>query len=827
MKYMDINKGWEFNHGLNSAMNAGFSGATVEKKMVDLPHDAMITAKRSPEAKTGPMGAFFEAENCEYTKTLFWPEENAEKAAYLDFDGILGNATILVNGDYVGSCHNGYKNFQLQVNDYLVPGQDNLIKVIVKNDMQQNSRWYSGAGIYREVRLYVADALYILPDGVKITTLSADSEIAAINVETNIRWEGIGSRTGAVLTEIFDDSGQKACEASAEFNIMSGATLSVRQRIYIENPVLWNVGEGNRYRCESRLVIEGKNADEESTMFGVRTISLDSRKGLRINGKAVKLKGGCVHHDNGLLGAASYEDAELRKVSMLKEAGYNALRGAHNPMSRAFLSACDKLGMVVMEEYTDVWTHCKADFDYGFFLPDFWEKDLEDIVRRDYNHPSIILYSIGNEIPETGSQKAALWGRKIAEKLRNLDSTRLITNGVNIMMSVIDRIGIIMNDIGMEMTKQGYSLIEINDLMNNTAAVMPKVVSHPLAETSTNESFDLLDVIGLNYAEQAAVEQHERNPHRIYVGSETLPGKLDTNWELVENHSHIIGDFSWTAWDYLGEVGVGRIEELKSDGREAGAMTGFMGDYPWIAAYTGDFDLTGFRRPVSYWRETVWNGRDHQPYIAVQNPFHRGKKMFRGNWCWTDSLQSWTWNGAEDRDICVEVYADADEVELFINGKSLGRKNVMDSEKKYYFSWETTYVPGTLCAVSYVKDKEAGRSELKTAGEPGICMKADKTKIRKGSNELVFIEIELRDENQTIQTAQDRMLRLRLDGPGRLLASGSGNPCMEESYEALEHKTFQGRMLAIIKAGDEAGKIRLTASCESLTDVTVEIEQEI
>lgn len=824
MKTTDFNKGWEFNHGLNSDMAAGFTGATVEKNMINLPHDAMIFARRSKDSVTGAYGAFFEAENCEYKKSFFWSQEKDMKAVYLDFDGIYGNATILVNGDYVASCYNGYKNFQVQINDYLNAGQENTVKVIIKNNMQPNSRWYSGTGIYREVRLLTSNALHIVPDGVRITTLSADEEIAAISISTELKWEGIGSQSGEIINEFFDESNHKTGEASAAFNIKSGETLIVKQRVYIDNPILWNVGEGHMYQCKSHIVVNGEELDTNTTSFGIRTITLDNKNGLRINGESIKLKGGCVHHDNTLLGAVSLEDAEYRRVSKLQAVGYNAIRGAHNPMSRAFLNVCDKLGMLVMEEYTDTWSQNKVDFDYALFMPDNWENDIEDIVRHDYNHPSVIMYSIGNEIPETGSEKAASLGRKLAEKFRELDSTRLITNGINVMMSVIDRIGIIMGDIGMEMAQQGFSPAEINDLMNNTAAVMPKVVSHPLAEAATNESFDILDVIGLNYAEQAAIEQHACHPHRIYLGSETLPGKLDTNWKLVNDNPYIIGDFSWTAWDYLGEVGVGRIEELTEELPE-GAMAGFMGDYPWITSFTGDFDMTGFRKPVSYWRETIWNGRNHEPYIAVQNPFHIGKKLFRGNWCWTDSLNSWNWPGAEGKEIVIEVYADTDEVELFINQKSLGIRKASDHERQHYFCWDTIYEPGEISAISYIDGKEAGRSELKTAAVPKLFINSDKTILKAGSNDLAFVEIELRDENGTLCMANDQKITLELEGAARLMASGSGNPCMEESFDSLEHMTFQGRMLAILQAGETPDEIRLTAHCDGMVDATVTIKQ--
>ncbi len=824
MKYSSFNEQWEFNRGLNSSMAAGFEGTSVEKQTITLPHDAMITAGRSEDAISGPGGGFFKTENCEYVKTLFWPEEHADKVAFLEFDGVYTNATILVNGDFVENCHNGYLNFLVKVNDFLIPGEENQIKVVIKNSMQPNGRWYTGEGIYRDVRLLISDPLYILPDGVQLTTLSADENIAALGITTKIKWEGTGSREADLLTKIYDGTGNLIKETSTPFHISGGDTVRVRQKMFIDEPALWNIDTPNLYKCQSVILLDEKQRDTNTTSFGIRTLQLDTHYGLRINGEQTKLKGGCIHHDNGILGSVSYTDAEMRRVRMMKEAGYNAIRGAHNPVSKALLEACDQLGMLVMEEFTDTWTHTKMDYDYAFFYPSEWEHDVEQMVRRDYNHPCIIMYSIGNEIPETGSKTAASWGRKITEKIRGLDSTRFITNGVNIMMSVIDRIGIIMGDIGMDLAKEGYTPAEINDLMNNTAAVMPKVAIHPIAEQATRESFEMLDIIGLNYAEDVAVKQHEKNPDRIYVGTETLPHNLDKNWNLVKNHDHILGDFSWTAWDYLGEAGVGRIEKIEDD-ETLGAQS-FMGGYPWISAYTGDFDITGFRRPISYWRETVWNGRNHMPYIAVHNPENISKKMFRGNWCWTDSLNSWNWPGSEGRETNVEVYADADEVELFVNGSSLGKKKVGQDGKEFYCKWETVYLPGKVEAVSYINGKEAGRESLATPKHAVICAKTDRTVLNAGSYDLAYIEIELRDEDNILQMMEDQKLFISVNGPVKLLAFGSGNPCTEEMYNQTEHRTYQGRLLAVIQAAAEQGDAVVVISNENGEQVSIHLKVE-
>lgn len=803
MKKREWNQNWLFNYGINSAMAEGFTGSKIEKVIVNLPHDAMISTPRRADAVAGAGTGFFQGINCEYTKVFTWKPEDAERVAFLEFDGIYPGGVILVNGDYVASCRNGYVNHLVRIDNYLVPGQENTVKVVVKNTLQPNGRWYTGAGLYREVSFLIAEKLYIIPDGVRITTLSAEADIAALDISTTICWEGMGNKTCTIITRIYDEKDTIVSEIPVQFGIHSKEETLIRQRVYLETPKLWSPEEPHLYRCESVLLENEKEMDINSCTFGIRRLQLDKKNGLRINGVSVKLKGGCIHHDNGILGAASFKDAEYRRVKMMKDAGYNALRSAHNPMSRKLLEACDSLGMLVMDEFYDAWTHSKADYDCGYFFPEYWEQDIENNVRKDYNHPSVIFYSIGNEIPETGSKIAASWGRRLAEKVRCLDSTRYITNGINMMMSVIDQIGIIMQDIGGNMARDGYSIQEINDLMNDTAAVMEKVVSHPIATEAVAESFDMLDVIGLNYAANVAVEQHEKYPNRIFLGSETLPGALDTNWELIEQNDHILGDFSWTAWDYLGEAGVGRIEE-KGDEQITPGL--FMGKYPWIAAYTGDFNLIGSRRPVSYWRETLWTGRLHQPYLAVWNPQHIGKEMFRGNWCWTDSVNSWTWPGSENMQTVAEIYADAEEAELILNGISLGRKKVGTDGKKRYCRWDVTYKPGTLEAVTYISGEAVGRTELKTVHDAKIQVESDRNVLGAGTSEIAFVLIEDKDEDNFRDYSSQKTVHIETEGAIHLIASGSADPKTEEAYTDSEHKLYEGQALAVVCAKDMPGK---------------------
>jgi beta-galactosidase len=817
MLRQDFNKGWKFGQSVSPLMALVTGNKPEPLKDVTLPHDAMILTDRSPDYPTGGGSAYFKAENYEYSKALFIPEEDKGKVIYLEFEGVYMNAFVWVNGDLAGKCPYGYSNFYVKINDYLNYGKENEIKVTVKNATQPNARWYSGAGIYRNVKIIKGQPLHIKVDGVRITTPEIDKELAVVEVATDVGHEVLGHESGYVVTEICDPDGKVVATEKTKFNILSDQTITVRQRLYVNSPKLWDVDDPHLYTCESKIVQDDSVIDEDINTFGIRKLQLDPINGLRINGKTVKLKGGCIHHDNGLLGAATFEDAEERRVRLLKEAGYNSIRMAHHPISRALLDACDRIGMLVMDEFSDVWTQTKCDFDYGFHFTEWWEEHVEAMVRKDFNHPSVIFYSIGNEIPEAGSDISASWGRKIAEKIRSLDNTRYVTNGINALLAVMGRMNEIVAAIGAEEAAAGADANEINQLMNNLGALMGKITSHPLVDKAIEESCDMLDAVGYNYAAERYEKDHAAHPNRILVGSETYPATLDENWELVEKHGYVLGDYSWTAWDYLGEVGIGHV------GYDDDRNPSFYGVYPWITAYCADFDITGYRRPISYWREIIWGGRDHVPYIAVQRPERYGQQSYPGRWSWTDSISSWTWPGFEGKGAVVEVYSDAEEIELFINGKSQGRKPVGDEFKKFYCKFDTKYEAGTVEAVAYIGSNEVGRYSLKTAGEPVLNVTPETSSIRAGSNDLCYVNIELVDKDGVLNTSVKKSVTVSIEGPATIHASGSGNPRMEEYYYENTHETFYGRMLAIVRAGIEKGTAKLTVSAEGMDSVTVEI----
>lgn len=809
----DFNAKWGFRDGLDNPMMSAFVAAAEGVKEVRLPFDAMRLSERK-EGNIEESGiGYYTPTNVEFEKVYTPASEDAGKVIYLEFEGVYANAILEVNGQVVTRHRFGFTGFVAKISDYLVFGQPNKIKVTALNGIHPNGRYYTGTGIYRDVKLMVGETLHMKPDGVRLTTLDADKEIAVIEVAVAVKNETAGHRKAVVKTVLKAKDGVAAASADTIVNLLSGEDVTVRQRMYLPQPLLWEIDNPNIYTYETTLTEEGKELDKEQGTFGVRTVRLDTVHGLRINGKTVKLKGGCIHSDNGVIGAVSVADAEERRIRMLKEAGYNAIRTSHNPVGHAILDACDKYGMLVMEEYADAWTHAKPTFDYALWMEECWEEDITSMVRVSYNHPSVIMYSIGNEISDVGSELSARWGRKFTEKFKELDPARLITNGINVMMANLDKI----MQIAQSLDTGEVEVMEINNMMAKMMELMPAINLHPISRNAIKESCDMLDVIGYNYASYMYEKEHEDSPNRIFCGSETNPSDLDKNWELVEKNSYIIGDFAWTAWDYIGEPGIGRISEEEG-------MSNVYAQYPWVLAYCGDFDLTGYRRPVSYWRETVWGGRNHEPYLSVHRPENINKKLYVSQWSWTDSIHSWTWSGMEGKTTFVEAYSDAEEVELFVNGRSLGKKTVGAEDKKYYCKWEAVYEPGTVEAVAYIGGSEVGRQVLKTAGNAELCVNIDREELCAGSNELAFVEIEYRDLNGTLDMSVDRTVKIETTGSVELIGSGSANPKTEENYTDSEHRIFEGRLLAVICAKDEVGTGRIKISDDAGQIETIEIE---
>lgn len=584
MTRTSFNEEWEVRP--SAGLFAELAGTPAPPRPVTLPQDAMIERERDPDVPGGPASGFFPGGIYAYERTFHVPEAYRQKRVTLEFEGVYRQAMVFINGDLAGQCASGYTAFAVKADNFLRYGADNRVRVECRT--AEDSRWYSGAGIYRDTHLIVSDLVHVALDGVRVATPDIDPERTVVEIAVVVENEDLATRTVDIVTEIRDGDGNAVAGDTAPVTVLPGEPATVRQRLYVRRPALWSVDTPVLYTAAITLRDTTGVRDEARVTFGIRSLQLDPDHGLRINGETVKLRGACVHHDNGVIGAATITRADERRVELLKEAGFNALRSSHNPMSRAMLDACDRLGMLVMDEAYDTWTIGKSSFDHASDFPRWWEREIEAMVRKDINHPSVVMYSIGNEIPEVGSGPGSLWGRRLAEKIRSLDGTRYITNGVNGLVAVMDEIRAMAAGRMDDSESMG-----VNALMTNLGETMNQLGSSELVTGRTAESFAVLDVAGMNYLDARYETDRELFPNRIIVGTETFPPHIDINWGLEKRNSHVLGDFTWTGWDYLGEVGVGRT--TYADDPPGG---GFMAAFPWLTAWVGDIDITGHRPPA-------------------------------------------------------------------------------------------------------------------------------------------------------------------------------------------------------------------------------------
>lgn len=809
MKRYLFNDGWLYSAGATGSL-AAFLSDIAPPVPVTLPHDALIGTERVEDQSLNPV-AFYKGVNMSYSKEIQLTEECLKDKTYiLEFEGVYQMGYLYVNNAFVGECKYGYGNYFHDITHYLKPGK-NVIKMTVKNGGNPAGRWYTGGGIYRDVNLYVADKLHIKVTGTRVSTEDVDDVMATLKVIVPVENKTDRVMDAVIVNEVLCDGGHVVSSARAPITLLPGQEEDVRLRMVVEEAKLWDEFTPNLYTIRTTLYKGEEVCDTFEDQFGIRKLQLDVKRGLRINGKTVKFRGGCIHHDNGVLGAATFEASEERRVRLMKEAGYNAIRMAHHPMSKAMLRACDRLGVYVMDEFSDVWCTTKAEFDYGLNFATNWELDAKNLAYKDYNHPSVIFYSIGNEIPETGNKFDAAWGKKLTDAIRSVDDTRYVVNSVNLLLSIMGRMDEIMASMGIGGDEGGDNK-EINSLMSNLGSVMGELSKHPIASAATEEAFAQVDISGYNYSEDRYESDCVQFPNRIMVGSETFPNKLAKNWEIIERLPNVIGDFVWTSWDYLGEVGIGRITHK-------GEETSFAAPYPWRIADCGTININGVRQPVSYWREIVWRLRK-EPFIAVRPPAYYKVDINPTMWGWSDSRISWNWPGYEGKPIEVEVYADADEVELFVNGASQGVKKVGE-EVPFFVKFDTVYTPGDVKAVSR-KGDETYEWVLKTASDDvSLSVSAECTAI-KAQTEVGYINVTVVDDDGVCNPVKNVPITVEVEG-GVIVGIGSGDPKSIENYTGNTCVTYEGRALVVVR-GFEPGTLTVKVSAENLETKTVRIE---
>lgn len=795
-------KGQNFNHDWVYYLE----GSEIREN-VTLPHDAMLHTGRDALSPGKDANAYFLGGIYHYEKELDVPKEWENKTVILSFGGVYRNAKVYVNGQEAGGRPYGYIPFEVCLDGFLQYGAKNTVSVTADNSKLPNSRWYSGGGIYRGVRLFVAEKKHIKYQGVKVTTLSVNP--AVIKVETDVETEG--EEAYEVKAEILEN-GQVIASA-----------LGSTAEIEIEQAKLWSAKKPNLYQYHVTLSQEGKVLDTAEGSFGIRTVAW-STQGLFVNGETVLLKGACVHHDNGLLGACSYAKAEDRKVRILKENGYNALRISHNPASKELLEACDKYGMYVMDENFDMWFLSKNKYDYSLDFREWYLKDTQAMVERDYNHPCVIMYSIGNEVSEPVKQEGLDAAKNMIDLIHQKDPSRAVTAGINLMVLLMSSSGKGIYDEGgaakkyseagpddkkkkgKEKDNPSGSLL-FNTLMTVMGKGLNRFANSKKADKATTPILDMLDIAGYNYASGRYPLEEKAHPDRIILGSETYPQDIADNWAMVEKYPYLVGDFMWTGWDYIGEAAIGAWNY------EGVSMMNVH--YPWLLSGAGTIDILGRAGASAKYAACIWNALD-KPYIGVRPLNHPGVRVIKTAWRGTNAIDSWSWNRCNGNKGIAEVYSKGHSVKLYINGKCAGKKKL----KKEKALFKIHYEPGTIEAVVFdEKGNQCGRNKLMTARNSKLHVMPEETRIMK--DDLAYVNIKNCDEKGVVESNMDQTISIQVKN-GELLGFGSANPATEDSYLGTKTTTYYGCAQAIVR-GCSSGTMTVSITGEDGSTAAADI----
>ena len=788
MKSISFNRNWYVRHVEDTGLGTP----------VTLPHDAMLSEPRTALAEGGLNVSWFEGRDYVYTKKWDVTQEQLARHNVLEFEGVYRKAEVFVNGKKAAFRPYGYTNFYVEL-DGLIHAGENTIEVIARNADQPNSRWYSGAGIYRPVKLWSSPKKYIPLNGVKIRTVSISPAVIAVTVKTSV--------PGDVQVEILDGG-----------RVAASATGSGSFQLEIPAGKLWSVEHPNLYTAR---VTFGEDVDEET--FGIRSLTWGN-DGLKINGERIILRGACIHHDNGLLGAACHPDALERRLRILKENGYNAIRSAHNPCSKAALEICDRMGMLVMDEYIDHWYIHKTKYDYVEFFDQFWKQDMTDMVDKDYNHPCVILYSTGNEVAETAQPRGIALAGEMTQLLHSLDSTRPVTCGINIFFNFLNSIGFGQYSdekaekeaakaakakaAGKQAKEKSTGSKFFNDMAGIMGADFMKLgATLHGSDVTTRKAFAAMDIAGYNYGENRYKKDLKKYPDRLILGSETFCSDAYRFWELAKDNPRLIGDFVWSGFDYLGETMVGSWEFAEY-------AKNFEAGLGWMTAGSGRIDLTGKPLGEALYTRVAFE-QAQGPFLAVRPLCHDSKRHSPSAWKMTNAMPSWSWQGCEGKKAHVEVYARAAEVELLLNGKSVGKQSMKNN---CLFTFHVPYENGTLEAVAYdASGKELERCALKTAeAETVLQAVPEETQVKPGH--LCFIRLQYADAQGIVKPAERGLLDVTVEG-GKLVGLGSACPFYELDYRGSKADTYYGEALAIVEAGSE-GTVTLTATDGKLTAST-------
>ena len=708
-----------------------------------------------------------------YRKHFVLDNQSLGKRVSIEFDGVYMNSDVWLNGHALGNHPYGYTAFAYDLTEFLhPPGQENVLAVRVRNS-GRNSRWYTGSGIYRHVNLTVTQPIHVARWGTYVTTPEVSESKAVVVMETTLRNDSDTDQIVQLTTQIVDSQGKRPTRpipdsirgalAGENSNVKlpaHGETI-VKHTISVARPDLWSPETPVLYQAVSRVSIGTAVIDECQTPFGIRTLKYSVENGFQLNGKTIKLIGGCLHHDNGPLGSAAIDRAEERRVELMKANGFNAIRTSHNPPSSVFLDACDRLGVVVMDEAFDCWEEGKNPEDYGKYFKDWWQRDLDSMILRDRNHPCVILWSVGNEVPQRVKESGYVIAKQLSDEVHRLDPTRPATE-----------------------------------------AICSPWDGRNWSATAT--AFSFLDVGGYNYQPGQYERDHSQFTNRIIVGTESYPRDFAQYWRGVENNSYVLGDFVWTGMDYLGEAGIGnaRLDNQRGE------------TWPWFNANCGDLDLCGSKKPQSYYRDVVLGRSELE--VFVHRPIPEGRREVVSGWGWTDELASWTWPDSEGKSMQVNVYSRCESVRLELNGKEIATKQITGN--RWTARFDVPYAAGELKAFGLKDGKTAATKVLRTVGlAKKVRLTADRATIRADRNDLAYVTVEITDADGNVLPDASNLVHFKLTGPGELAAVGSAAPNVPESFRQPQHTAFQGRCLAILRPLGLAGELTLRAEADGLS----------
>jgi beta-galactosidase len=764
---------WKFFQGdTASAKSRGFNDKAWQS--LDLPHDWSIEGKVSPKNPMGGAGGYFPAGIGWYRKTFKAPDEWKGKKVSIYFEGVYMNAEVFINGKSLGIYPYGYSSFSYDISPYLDFNKENVIAVRVDNSQQVNSRWYSGSGIYRHVWMIATEAVHIAQWGVAVTTPGVSSKKATVQIKTLVKNETDLPKSIVLSTWLKGADAKNAGNDQIKVQLAANSEKEVAQTISVVTPRLWTPETPALYDARVQVLQNKKVIDQTETSFGIRSVKFTTENGFQLNGKTVKLNGGCVHHDNGCLGAAAFDRAEERKIEQLKDAGFNAVRTSHNPPSEAFLNACDRLGLLVVDESFDCWKTGKNKYDYAQYFNQWWKRDVDAMVLRDRNHPSIIMWSIGNEIVERGTPGAVETAKMLADAVKKIDNVRPVTS------AIVDN---------------GKEWATLDSLM----------AAH--------------DVAGYNYHLWSAAADHQRMPSRMIMQTESYPKDAFANWKLVKNNNYVIGDFVWTAMDYLGESGIGRWYY-------SGDMPGEHWEhdfFPWHGAYCGDIDLIGWRKPISHYRSLLYNNTE-KLYMAVREPEPDPIEIKTTWWSVWPTWESWTWPEYIGKAIKVEVYSKYPGVRLYLNNKLIGEKPTTE-EQEHKAEFTVPYAPGQLKAMGVANGKEIEAAVLQTAGDAAkIKVTVDRKEITADGQDLSYVTVEVTDKDGILQPNAANRLNFKIEGVGTIAGVANADLKDTDPYVGNAHKAWKGRALVVIRSTHDTGNIKLTVSSDELSAAILNIK---